>query len=265
VRIAWATDIHLNFPSLERRHAFYDVFRAAGADVVVLTGDIAEAPSLDALLRELGDALDCPVYFVLGNHDFYHGEVAAVRAAAHALSRTHPRLRYLTDAEPVLLGERTALIGHDGWADGRAGDFARSRVFLNDYLLIHDLRTPTHAERLARMRHLAQEAADSLARAAQRALGVRPHVLVATHVPPFREACWHEGALSDDQWAPHFTSVVVGEALRSVMTTHPDRTMEVLCGHTHSEGVTQVLPNLLVRTGAATYGDPALAGVLDIS
>ncbi|MFM7113065.1 MAG: Eco57I restriction-modification methylase domain-containing protein, partial [Planctomycetota bacterium] len=41
---------------------------------------------------------------------------------------------------------------------------------------------------------------------------------VATHVPPFREACWHEGELSDDQWAPHFTSVVMGDALRAVIS-----------------------------------------------
>lgn len=265
MRVAWATDIHLNFPSAETRHAFYDRFRAEGAEAAVVTGDIAEAPSLAELLREMGDALDCPLYFVLGNHDFYRGDVASVREAARALSQAHPRLRYLTGAAPVPLGARSALVGHDGWADGRAGDFARSRVFLNDYLLIGDLVTHDPAERLARMQRLAREAAESLAAAAARALTERPHVVVATHVPPFREACWHEGRVSDDNWAPHFTSVAVGEALRAVMAERPDRTMEVLCGHTHGEGVARVLPNLVVRTGAAEYGAPALAGVLEVA
>jgi hypothetical protein len=29
------------------------------------------------------------------------------------------------------------------------------------------------------------------------ALGRFRHVVVLTHVPPFREACWHEGRISD--------------------------------------------------------------------
>jgi len=262
MRVVWATDIHLNFLSAEARPAFYDTFRAAGAEAVVITGDIAEAPSLDALLRELGDALDVPAYFVLGNHDFYRGDVASARAVAARLSLTHPRLRYLTGAPVVALDARTALVGHDGWADGRAGDFARSRVFLNDYLLIADLVTYDAAERLARMQRLAREAADALTAVVTEALVAHEHVIVATHVPPFREACWHDGRVSDDQWAPHFTSVTVGEALRAVMTQHPHRTMEVLCGHTHGEGTAQMLPNLVVRTGGAAYGAPSIAGVL---
>jgi UDP-2,3-diacylglucosamine pyrophosphatase LpxH len=262
MRLAWATDIHLNFLSPEGRHTFYDAFREAGAEAAVITGDIAEAPSLDALLRELGDALDVPVYFVLGNHDFYRGDVASARAVAARLSRAHPRLRYLTGAAPVPLDARTALVGHDGWADGRAGDFARSQVFLNDYLLISDLVTHDATERLARMQRLAREAADALTAVVTEALATHAHVIVATHVPPFREACWHDGKISDDQWAPHFTSVTVGEALRAVMVRHPHRTMEVLCGHTHGAGTTQVLPNLVVRTGGAEYGAPSIAAVL---
>jgi len=262
MRLAWATDIHLNFLSAEARHAFYDTFREAGAEAVVVTGDIAEAPSLDALLREFGDALDVPAYFVLGNHDFYRGDVASARATARSLSAAHPRLRYLTGAAPVSLDARTALVGHDGWADGRAGDFARSKVFLNDYLLIADLVTYDPVERLARMQRLAREAADALAEVATEALVAHEHVIVATHVPPFREACWHDGKVSDDQWAPHFTSVTVGEALRAVMARHPHRTMEVLCGHTHGAGTAQVLPNLVVRTGGAEYGAPSIAAVL---
>lgn len=264
MRVAWATDIHLNFPSEDTRGAFYESFRAAGAEAAVVTGDIADAPTLVDRLREMGDALPCPLYFVLGNHDFYRSDVETMRAAAHALARAHPRLRYLTASDPVVLGPRAALVGHDGWADGRAGDFLRSRVFLNDYRFIADLVTHDPRERLARLQRLARDAADTLAAAAARALDERPHVFVATHVPPFREACWHEGELSDDQWAPHFTSVVMGDALRAVMAARPDRTMEVLCGHTHSAGVAQILPNLLVRTGAAEYGAPALAGLLEL-
>lgn len=38
-------------------------------------------------------------------------------------------------------------------------------------------------------------------------------VIVATHVPPYRESCWYEGKISDDNWAPFFVCGQVGEVL----------------------------------------------------
>ena len=78
-----------------------------------------------------------------------------------------------------------------------------------------------------------------------------------THVPPFREACWHRGQISDDDWLPHFACRAVGEVLVEAMAAHPECEMTVLCGHTHSPGEAQVLPNLRVLTGGAEYGRPA--------
>jgi predicted MPP superfamily phosphohydrolase len=72
------------------------------------------------------------------------------------------------------------------------------------------------------------------------------------------EACWHEGRISDDDWLPHFTCQAVGDVLFDAMQKHPDRQMTVLCGHTHGTGEAHMLPNLLVKTGGAEYGQPAL-------
>ena len=36
----------------------------------------------------------------------------------------------------MTLTKDTCLIGHDGWADGRLGDFSGSKVLLNDYVEI---------------------------------------------------------------------------------------------------------------------------------
>jgi hypothetical protein len=83
-------------------------------------------------------------------------------------------------------------------------------------------------------------------------------VLLLTHVPPFREACWHEGHLSDDQALPFFACGATGEVLLEQMQSHPGRSMLVLCGHTHSGGAAELLPNLRVLTGGATYGSPRL-------
>jgi 3',5'-cyclic-AMP phosphodiesterase len=38
--------------------------------------------------------------------------------------------------------------------------------------------------------------------------------------------------------------------------------MTVLCGHTHGAGEANILPNLLVKTGGAEHGNPALQDAL---
>ena len=54
----------------------------------------------------------------------------------------------------------------------------------------------------------------------------------------------------------------LGTVLEELMLQHPERMMTVLCGHTHNSGVVEILPNLVVKTGAAAYGKPQLQEVL---
>src|SRR5262245_54018805 len=105
MRLAWATDVHLNFLSSHELADFARALDASSADAILLTGDIAEAPSLERLLVALGRALKRPIYFVLGNHDFYHGSIAEVRSKAAALSRSSPWLRWLPAVAPIELAE----------------------------------------------------------------------------------------------------------------------------------------------------------------
>ena len=60
---------------------------------------------------------------------------------------------------------------------------------------------------------LGDDAAATLRPHLVEALEAAPEVLLLTHVPPFREACWHEGRTSDDDWAPGFTCKAVGDLL----------------------------------------------------
>ena len=257
-RLTWVTDIHLNFLSRARVDAFCDRILQAQPDAVLVGGDIAEADDVEAYLRLLALRLQRPVYFVLGNHDFYHGSVRQVRMTASALTRESAYLRYLPDCGVVGLTETACLIGHDGWGDGRIGDYAGSRVMLNDYFLIRELAGLDRAARLRQLHALGDEAAAYLQSVLPEALAKFSEVWMLLHVPPFKEACWHEGKISDDEWLPHFTCRAVGEVLRDAMQQHPDRQMTVLCGHTHGAGEARILPNLLVKTGGAEYGAPAL-------
>jgi hypothetical protein len=180
------------------------------------------------------------------------------------LSRRAPLLRWLPAAGVVQLSRDVALVGVDGWADGRLGDWVRSRVMLNDYLLIAELAGITHAARLERLNQLGDAEAAQLSELLREALSKHRRVIVATHVPPFKEACWHEGRISNDEWLPHFTCRAVGEALRAAALERPDRKIRVLCGHTHGAGTAEILPNLRVVTGGAEYGEPRVQGTLEI-
>jgi Icc-related predicted phosphoesterase len=264
MRAIWLTDLHLNFVPGGPRRKFYETLRAAQADVILLGGDIAEAPSLAEYLSELEVAVEQPIYFVLGNHDFYHSSFAAVRREVKALVKSAERLVWLTTVGVVPLTETTALIGHDSWADGRLGDGASSGVMLNDFLLIKELRTKSQAELFARLGELGDRAAKEAEANLCQALARYRRVIFLTHVPPFREACWHEGRISDNDFLPHFTCKAMGEMLARRMAEHPDRELTVLCGHTHGQGVARIGANILVRTGGAEYGRPAIQDVLEL-
>jgi hypothetical protein len=54
-----------------------------------------------------------------------------------------------------------------------------------------------------------------------------------------------------------------GAGLATLARAHPERSLTVLCGHTHSPGVARILPNLVVYTGAAEYGSPMVQRVFE--
>lgn len=258
MRLAWATDIHLEFLTPAGLSRFVITLARSKADAFLLGGDINQALGIEKHLRILERALERPIYFVLGNHDYYHGRVADVRERIGAMSAASPVLRWLPATGAVGLSDNCGLVGHDGWADGRFGNYANSRVMLNDYRVIEDFIRLGAADRLLLMQALAQGAADFLRAELPAALARWKRVIVLTHVPPFAEAAWHMGKMSDKDWLPHFASQVTGAVLKEIMTQHPDRELLVLCGHTHSPGEVAILPNLTVVTGGARYGHPEI-------
>jgi 3',5'-cyclic AMP phosphodiesterase CpdA len=261
MRVAWLTDIHLDHLD----EAAIDALgrRIAGSDpgAVAISGDISVASRLPADLERLGRAAGRPVHFVLGNHDFYGSAIEPVRAAARGLAGRG--LVWLPAAGVVPLTGRSAMVGIDGWGDARLGSPLTTPVLLNDFILIDDLRLPRR-ELVERLRAIGDAEAE-LARAfLGEALARFEHVLVVTHVPPWREACWHDGRLSDDDWLPWFTCKAVGDVLLELAAAHPARAVTVVCGHTHGAGETSPLPNLTVRTGGAEYGAPVLQPPIEL-
>jgi hypothetical protein len=181
------------------------------------------------------------------------------------MSRRTDGLTWLRE-DPVLLDEETALVGSGGWYDARYGD-PESRLALNDFMLIGEIFEALDESR-ARMHAVLRDRADALMERlleqTERLLAdskIR-NVVVATHVPPFAEAAWHDGAGANGMWAPYFSSKATGDTMVQLACEFPQVNFTVLCGHSHGEGFYSAATNLDVYTGRAQYGLPELAGVL---
>ena len=262
--LAWVTDPHLNFLDSDALTDFYGQIGAQSVDGLVITGDIAEADSVIPLLNILDETLDFPIYFVLGNHDFYGGSITETRMRVRDWAASSLRSTWMPAVGVQALSERTGLIGHGGWGDGQIGDFMNSGIRLNDYRMITELTDLPKAELFSRLKALGEDAAAELALSLKTSLQRHDETILITHVPPFLESCWYQGQAILSEWTPHFTCGAVGAMLKRVMSTHPDHMLRVYCGHTHSAGVAHVAPNITVFTGSAEYNAPHLQASIPI-
>jgi len=122
-RVVWATDVHLNFLGRPDRRAFAESIVQEAPDAVLLSGDVAESPNVVACLEEMAEIVRRPIYFVLGNHDFYRGSITRTRQAVARAAAESEFLVYLNTQDVVELTPETGLVGHDGWGDARLGDY----------------------------------------------------------------------------------------------------------------------------------------------
>ncbi|HXF29170.1 MAG TPA: metallophosphoesterase [Chlamydiales bacterium] len=255
-QILWMSDLHFDSAEEEVRKKFFHALHKINCDVTLISGDIADGPKSLKYLKALREHIKGPIYFILGNHDFYGLAIDIHKKRAQEFAAAEANLYYLTTLPFVSLNETTALVGHDGWADAGEGTFLLSTVCLRDYFEIVDLKGRAPKELEEKLHELGKEAALQAEQEMRAALEKHQKVIFLTHAPPFREACLFEGNITNDDWAPHFVDKAMGQMLRCVMEQHPDKSCLVLSGHTHHEAERQILPNLAVRVAHAEYGDP---------
>lgn len=267
-KIAWLTDIHLNFLNSSERKIFYDQVNKTDSDAILITGDIAEAPSICEIMHEFSVNTTKHIYFVLGNHDYYHGSVSDVRSKIIALCSKNNRITWLGKPEIIKLNKHTVLVGQDGWADARYGDFDHSPVSLNDSHLISELCQAFLLSKSAlknEMRKLADEDSKTLLKTLIEAVGTDiKKIIIATHVPPFAECCWYKDKPSDKDWLPYFSSKATGDVISVFSEKNPNIDVVALCGHTHTNSIIKLNINLEVKVGSADYYRPKLQEIIKI-
>jgi hypothetical protein len=62
MRLAWLTDIHLNFLDDDDRRSFLEAV-ADQADAFAISGDIGESPKIVGYLKEMEEIVRKPIYF----------------------------------------------------------------------------------------------------------------------------------------------------------------------------------------------------------
>lgn len=285
MKYAFLTDIHLDCLTHEKLNDFLVACADPSIDHYLISGDIAQAPSVESFLKVMADAWDRPITFCLGNHDFWHGSIKGVRNRISEVCRKQHifDIHYVTHAEYFSLSSTTALVGHDGWYDGLHGDARYSSFLMNDWWNIKefkDVLEPLSAieykkgprlDMISRMRvielcqRLASEAATHVKKGINAAVASGyQKILILTHIPPWNEAHVHEGRPGGNYAAPWFTSKIMGDMLEEIAKKNPDVEFTVLCGHTHGRIDVALLPNLTCRVGGADYINPRVQFIVEV-
>ena len=265
MRLIWLTDIHLDHLKDDDAQSFCQRVNDSGPDNLLLTGDISNGEKIEKHLKMIKKQISCPVYFVLGNHDFYKSSISEVNKLVEKITSKSKQLIWMDKSRAVKLSDTTALVGHSGFNDGRNGDYENSEYEPADFYEIEEFKDISEEERLELMKKLADESADHIRKVLPEACKTAPEVIMLTHVPPYSEACWFESEVTDKNHQPFFSSKAMGEAIHEVMADFPKTGLTVYCGHTHHSGEARIADNIKVYTGAATYGFPVAQRTFYIS
>ena len=266
MKLMWLTDLHLDEATEKRRFEFYSRLRNENCDAVVITGDISDASGLPGHLRELGQTFGSrPVYFVLGNHDFYGSSFTDVDRAVLAVCEEQRNLRHLGYGEIIPLADGAALVGHRGWADGRAGLGDQTDVRSPDHKKIVDLSGISKRALFGKMAELGRQSANYFREVLPYALQCYEHVWVATHAPPFTWAAFYDGKPCGGKWLPHYVNMSAGGTIRGISKAIPKSRLSVLCGHTHSAANLSASDKVRVIVGEARKKWPQMQKVFEVS
>lgn len=261
--LLWLTDLHLDRVGDSTRTQFLSSLSESAAEVIVITGDISVAQSLPGHLLEIGYACSPgSVYFVLGNHDFYGSCFEAVDRAVSAVCKQQKNLHHLGHGERISLGNNSALIGHRGWADGRAGWGNRSAARNPDREIIADFRGLSNEKMFQKMGELGKESAAYFRRSLPYALKCYRNVWIATHVPPFTDAALYNATPCDRLRQPFYSNVSAGGVIKGIAERYPEKTVTILCGHTHSSADVRIGANVNVRAGRSRPGFPEIQEIV---
>lgn len=196
MRIAYLSDLHLEFetgPKILSAGLKSALAPAAGVDLLVLAGDIAQGVDAVALADAMSDHVGAPVVYVAGNHEGYGEDYPTLlRRLAEAAWNTDGRVWFL-DAQSARFwfsGCPIVVLGCTLWTDyafygDTHGAMTTAAAAMSDHKVIGWNGAPFSPEHALSL-HMRHRDWLENQMAAIRQESVRPAVLVVTHHAPCR-------------------------------------------------------------------------------
>ena len=250
----WFTDTHLNNVLPWTKALFIKNLIKERPKGIFLTGDISNGLTTTFNLKLLAKFVKCPIYFVLGNHDYYFSSIEETHNKIRKMCKQYPNLIWLTESDIVGLTNEVALIGTEGWYDASIGEPDYLRYTL-DWRLIKDFKkTQFMSERLDMFRQLADKSCSIISDKLNKALeqGYKT-IYLLTHYPPWIEATRDAGTIMEKFWLPYNVNFRLGRTIEDVMVNHKKRNVTVLSGHTHCDAWIHVSRNIECKVNKAKY------------
>lgn len=250
----WYTDTHLDkVAPWTLLHFIYHIINQKPQGVF-LTGDISTGPALQLHLSMMAEMIKCPIYFVLGNHDYHFTSFEKQHQTLRDLCKRYPNLVWLTDSDVIDLNHEVGLIGAEGWYDARFGDPSYLKYTIDWFLVKEFRQLPNMKARVEAFRELAKKSCDLLEEKLEKALEQDfKTVYLLTHFPPWKEATRDEGTVLEKFWLPYNVNYGVGQMIERVMKDRKKRNVTVLAGHTHTDAWIHVARNIECKVNKAKY------------
>jgi len=250
----WFTDTHLDKVAPWTLLQFLLHIRSENPKGVFLTGDISNGLLTPTHLELMGKYIKCPIYFVLGNHDYHFSSIEETHNKIRALCKKYPNLVWMTEAGVVHINEEVCLIGAEGWYDAENGKPSYLKCTF-DWFMTKDFRDlPDMAARIKAWRKLADDSAHDLVDKIEKAWEQKyKTIYLLTHFPPWKEATRDVGTVMEEFWLPYNANIRLGKALEGAMVDHKKRHLTVLAGHTHTDAWIHVARNIECKVAKAKY------------
>jgi Icc protein len=250
----WYTDTHLNGVPFWTKANFIYHIRKENPKGIFLTGDISTGLTTKWDLKLLTTFIKCPIYFVLGNHDYHLSSFEKTHFKIKELCNQHPNLIWLTQSEIIKLSDEVALIGSEGWYDATIGNPKYLKASF-DWMLIKELRQlPNMIARLKAFQELSNISVDIIISKLKKALDEDyKTIYILTHFPPWKEATSDVGTILVPDWLPYNVNLRLGQAIEDVMKAYKKRHVIVLAGHTHTDAWIHVARNIECKVNKAKY------------
>ena len=247
------------------------------SDVILITGDISTSHKFRNHIFLFERYTNRPIYYVLGNHDFYYSSINEFRNKVCDIDRMSQFLKYLSSVPYIQLSNNTAIIGHDGWYD--ANNIISEEIYMNDWSLIKEYATTPDLNfyKIAQIskqicnisiKHIA----DSIAKVTKQKKNIN-NIIVATHVPPFEEIFQQISKSPEtinsrrkrfDILKPWYLSNSMGILLKKAADTFPHIKFSIFCGHLHENASVKIKDNLYCYTSEAIYSQPRIGTIFVI-